>query len=1512
MLGIHSQAKPVISVFIGGPQEVQQERHLAEHIVDKYFRRTYQNNFYIDVFTWDGKYGRAAQVGEVWQKSIEERSDPGRSHIAIFIFKWRLGSPDRFEGKEYPSRSARELEVTLNSDGKPKVALFRYAKPPEPIVVDEDLEESEKIHLREEKKQRPVEYRRLGTYLQALALQYDDKNFNINPFNDIDDLERQLIDILHEQFSRILIDLSARRAPVEGRTQDWPFRGMDELQLDDENIFYGREVETRELLRRFSADPQLKFLCIYGASGTGKSSLMRAGLLPKLIRNQDQTSKNDLNDRVVLLFKPSDQKCDPFLALADGIRSQPGTPIARSEPVAKQIRDACVGDWTKIKHALDHCLVARMAASDHEIILAVDQLEELWTAVPAEHREPFLKFLSTAAGHDRCRVIVTIRNDSYHELTNVEALSARLSHPNSTFLLLPALGEQIGRMIRDPLKLAGIVSEDVDALVLRILQDSEELGAAALPLIAHTLREMRLGPNRFTVGDYEQVGGVKQAIRYSIDQALDVLKGRMMILDTLFENLVTFASGSPERVSVAISDLEAAGVDRAGVIEKLVACRVLRVSQGDQVELAHQALFSAWPELKLWLGDAATERATLALVEKDARVWHENGRQYKDIRLGRAAAESIQTAIGDRGSGRKERSIVKQYIDAALAEQQREKLIISIKGGHVTDALDALRAGAKLRPDDRGNDWDKLWPALYAAVTGDDKPPADRGTGDGQIESVFDDPDEFKRVTSRNMTSLNWAAVFGHLDLVKNLVSRGADPKRLSSLGESVLFDAAYAGHLEVVRYLVEDCNVDPHITDSKGSSAISWAFQQKHDAIVQYLQMKGVPLQFSGKDGWNLLTEAVRRGTLDTVKDLVEAKGYDVNHRTKGGWSSLSIACERGTTEHIEILKYLVERGASLEARSDEGWSSLHVAATTERLPVMTYLLENGVDINIKDNFGVTPLQAAADSGKVSSVKFLVARGADLDAVNSFGATAVIAAVVQRQNQIVAALLKAGADPNLFRENVWPILHYIADDGDAALLEVVLSRAERLDVNATVHPGWTALMIAARKGHLNIVRRLLDLRKGNGDVVTDVTVVDAGKQDALSIAFAHGHQDVVDYIKRWIQANRRWNSGQQEASAHEMLKRQGSLERGTQRMDIVGLRSRNLRVLAGREEEVEDENDLIRAADAGDLQRVKESLKGGADVSSPGYFGRTALHAAAKSGSIEVIDELLHAEPDLNRRDRLGITAVETADQFGQFAAVERLVAAGAIEPAYWHKPRVSDVARFLSFAEMSVQEAAAFGRSIASAEGLVIPEQYRRYRAARLPCYENVRLVAIEDLRRKGQREQFALQQGRSEPTLMDWTNEPVYAFNERNVMRLEGADALTYTRFFFHFVRGVLGRFTFVETEEEIAWTPEATDKVRRETASKLIPLKVVDRIGASQTMLRGSVIFKNALFYTSVRVATEKTLVDPVADDDEEEESMGSGAQLPPEQFAKGQMRLENEELIAEELPIEVDGPPGIFG
>ncbi len=221
------------------------------------------------------------------------------------------------------------------------------------------------------------------------------------------------------------------------------------------------------------------------------------------------------------------------------------------------------------------------------------------------------------------------------------------------------------------------------------------------------------------------------------------------------------------------------------------------------------------------------------------------------------------------------------------------------------------------------------------------------------------------------------------------------------------------------------------------------------------------------------------------------------------------------------------------------------------------------------------------------------------------------------------------------------------------------------------------------------------------------------------------------------------------------------------------------------------------------------------------------------------------------------------------------------------------------LTFEALSPDTARAFLATIAhDLLPIMVPADKTLVQVAPLPFYDDYKLYALTDMTLPPPNVRYILYK-EGALHIMNWTNEPLYEVNEKAPIKLDRKTLVAYARFFFHYVRGQLGRFIIVEKPEEVVWLENASDKEKADVAAKLMPV-TYKGIGRDNLFtLTATVLFKNALFKTDIKIAPyEMDVFDAEA-----------GV---PEHFTIGQMKLTNEDLLLEELNLPIDPPPSEFG
>jgi ankyrin repeat protein len=244
----------------------------------------------------------------------------------------------------------------------------------------------------------------------------------------------------------------------------------------------------------------------------------------------------------------------------------------------------------------------------------------------------------------------------------------------------------------------------------------------------------------------------------------------------------------------------------------------------------------------------------------------------------------------------------------------------------------------------------------------------------------------------------------GDLARVKELVEAGADLNAKFRGGDTALVNASQSGHLDIVKYLVEK-GANVNVKNGSGLTPTAMGILSLHLEIVKYLIEKGANVNQKNALGGTLLMTAAYVDRPEIVKYLIE-KGADIDAKNKKGDTACYLAkspelkallCSGGGYDIFQAIKYyiparvkdLVEAGANVNAKENDGSTPLIIASQSGHLDIVKYLVEKGANVNAADVTGVTALMFSSKIGYLDIVKYLVEKGADINAKDKKGKTA-------------------------------------------------------------------------------------------------------------------------------------------------------------------------------------------------------------------------------------------------------------------------------------------------------------------------------------------------------------------------------------------------------------------------------------------------------------------------------------------------------------------------------------------
>ncbi len=377
-----------------------------------------------------------------------------------------------------------------------------------------------------------------------------------------------------------------------------PYRGLARFEADDSGLFFGREALVAELVDLVR---EHRCAAVFGPSGSGKSSLLRAGLIPRL-----RQAAGVERPAVVRVLTPGERP-------------------AQTHEKAFVPRDGDGDTW-----------------------VIVDQFEEVFTLCrDRAERDRFLELLLAARDPEsRLRVVIAVRGDFYGHCADHRELADTVSRAN--LLVGPMSRDELREAITGPATSVGLnVERALTAAVIDEVVDRP----GALPMLSHALLETwrRRRGRLLTLAAYEETGGVRGAIAATAEEAyggLSADQGR--VARRVLLRLIAPGDGAADTRRPASRAELGPGV--RDVLEHLVVARLVTLD-GDTVELAHEALITGWPRLAGWIEEGRDRLRAQRLLGEAARGWDElkrdPGALYRGSRLTRA--EELFASFGSSG-----------------------------------------------------------------------------------------------------------------------------------------------------------------------------------------------------------------------------------------------------------------------------------------------------------------------------------------------------------------------------------------------------------------------------------------------------------------------------------------------------------------------------------------------------------------------------------------------------------------------------------------------------------------------------------------------------------------------------------------------------------------------------------------------------------------------------------------------------------------------------------------------
>ena len=657
-----------VSVFISSPADVMAERALAERAVAR-IHDAWKAYVRLEAVRWERGHYEAAKG---FQESIGEMT---AFDVVIGIVWKRVGSalrPDLFQradGTAYESGTVFELESAIacsESRGTPSVYLFRKT---EPITYTAE-------GVDEERRQ----FEGLNRWWNRLVR--DEAGHFVRGYQEFatpDELERR-IEALIESYLREKGLIPAGPAwDIDARGS--PFPGLLPYDSEYAEVFFGRSLAAAAALEELkaAAGRETPVVFVVGPSGSGKSSLARAGLAPllagKQIKGVDFWRK--------LLAEPA---ANPLISLAQRLYSEDalpelaGSPMPTPDSFAALARSAPESAAAAVKWALD-----RAAQAEHErigggrlptgrLLVVLDQLESV---LDGDDKAALTGFLRRLIESETTWMVATLRSDRYADL-QLDPDLIELRRRGAMFDLPPPGPSEIADIIKGPARAADLVFEEREGVSLAKTINADVHGADALPLLQMTLARLfdaRDG-RTLTFAAYEGMGGLEGAIAAHAEAVFEqVSAAGQAALDGLLRALVADVDEGGA-LTIRTPALAAVAADEPAreLVERLMRGRLLVNAEGS-VRIAHEALLRRWQRATR---SPALQPEAIRLrhqIEPNFQVWRKTERAADLLQPGTTAITAAQ-AITREYPGALPPELedyVRRSIEAATAAEQAKQ-----------------------------------------------------------------------------------------------------------------------------------------------------------------------------------------------------------------------------------------------------------------------------------------------------------------------------------------------------------------------------------------------------------------------------------------------------------------------------------------------------------------------------------------------------------------------------------------------------------------------------------------------------------------------------------------------------------------------------------------------------------------------------------------------------------------------------------------------------------------------
>lgn len=655
-----------IRIFISSPGDVIQERKIAKNIIAE-LQHIYSRYVELETIMWEDL---PLEATGSFQSGIDFFLDQAPIDIAVFILWSRLGSTlgqsyRKKDGSLYASGTEYEFDTMYalwEQTRRPRIIVYvkdaeiQLGKGLSTPQIKDALEQQDKLNSFIEEKFRDRETGTNYAYLQFDRQQTFEER-----------LRTHLTRMIQEHIGH---DVNVRE--WEGN----PYVGLKSYDVDESPIFCGRKDLTYDIIEKISEkhrDNQEPTLLILGESGSGKSSLVKAGLIPYFQNTSGEEIKYEAH-----VISPSEFRGDIYNGLVDRLLSF--YPDIADNPVCADLKNG-VDDNFKFEYL---AYAIQNSNPPARPILILDQFEELFSdnLITEDDRIRTIRLLRGIASTHTVWLIMSMRNDFYSRFTSYPDLGV-LKNDALVVDIPNVSASDVLEIIEEPARKANLkweVNERGLALSKQIAKDAGEI--KNLPLIEFALSELYnrcAEDEKLTFEAYAEIGHLKGAVVKYADTFYNGLTAEEKTeFNDLLSQLVTVSSEKEVRFvrKTALKEVAEKNQCCKNLISKLIAAHLLvsgKDTNGNStISVVHEILLSSWSVIQEWTKNQKHFIVQNDYYEKQARHWDSNGRQNYELIQERSSLLKAEYFVYQNEN--RLSTLVRDYLRTSLLKKSRKGL----------------------------------------------------------------------------------------------------------------------------------------------------------------------------------------------------------------------------------------------------------------------------------------------------------------------------------------------------------------------------------------------------------------------------------------------------------------------------------------------------------------------------------------------------------------------------------------------------------------------------------------------------------------------------------------------------------------------------------------------------------------------------------------------------------------------------------------------------------------------